>query len=386
MNILSQDSKICFIQTNAVWGACEEYLVFLSNGLTDQGWDVTLLYPESPVLSPMIEQLNPNIRLFAVPPGYLGSLSNLLRLIKVLRKIRPDIVHCNDPGVLAMLSSNLSGILHRVVTFHTPSQVFRYRFHAKVLQRWAMKLAWNFIVLSKSNQLVLAHRYAISDDKTHVVEHGLDSKKFDIPDTREQLRQQLGIRSECVLLGCVARLSAQKNHALLLDSYSMLSDELRARSHLLLVGEGELREELEAQVKRLGLQKHVTFSGYRKDIPQLLQAMDIFLLSSDFEGLPFAMLEAMAMGLPTVATAVPGNKDALIHRKTGSLVPPNQASAFKQAIADLIENPNQRQQMGAAARERFLAHYTQDRMIDDVGKLYTKLLTCNTDNKDSQTL
>ncbi|MGK7876186.1 MAG: glycosyltransferase [Xenococcaceae cyanobacterium] len=366
--------RICLIQSNPVWGACEEYLTLLANGLIAKGLDITVVYPKSSSLQPMIELFQKGIQQVPLPAHTFSSLAHVGSLCQVLGDIQPDIVHCNDPGLVAMLAATLNGISHRVLTFHTPAQSFSYRLHAKLLQRWVLHQGWQFVVISGANQPILQHQYTIPEKKISVIEHGLEPKKFEIPDTIESIRAEFGIAPDCTLVGCVARLATQKNHALLLDAYAALPETLKARSHLLLVGDGELRSTLEQQVARLGLVEQVTFAGYRRDIPQLLQAMDIFVLSSNYEGLPFAVLEAMAMSLPIVATAVNGVRDAIIPGETGLLVPPGQVGALGDAIAQLISNPEQCQRMGQASRDRFLRHYTAERMVHQTEELYSKLI------------
>jgi glycosyltransferase involved in cell wall biosynthesis len=369
----SQSRRICLIQSSPHWGAIEEYLALIANGLTPRGWTVGVIYPEGDELQSMVNLFQPAIEQIPLPIHAFSSIRYVREIQRSLNQFQPDIVHCNDPGLVAMLATLLSKTPCRVLTFHTPSQSFNYRFHAKFLHRWLLRQGWQIVVIAPVNQPTLQQHYQIPKSNIHVIEYGLSPQKFQIPDTRAQIRSEFAIAPDCILLGCVGRLAVQKNHALLLNAYAELPKALRTNSHLLLVGDGDLRSVLQQQVAQLGLANYVTFAGYRQDIPQLLQAMDGFVLASNYEGLPFAILEAMAMGLPVVATAVDGVRDAVIPGKTGWLVPPGQIAPLQTAIADLIADPVQRQQHGQAGRDRFESHYTDRRMVNDIETLYCNL-------------
>jgi glycosyltransferase involved in cell wall biosynthesis len=135
-----------------------------------------------------------------------------------------------------------------------------------------------------------------------------------------------------------------------------------------------LKDELEAKALSLGLADVVTFAGIRSDVPQILAALDVFVLPSLWEGMPNAILEAMAAGLPVVATAVGGTPEVVADGKTGLLVPSHNPAAMAEAMERLLRSPDLRHRMGQAGREQVLQHFTVERMVAQTQKLYQQLL------------
>jgi len=208
----------------------------------------------------------------------------------------------------------------------------------------------------------------------HVVETGMDPARFSIADNRQKLRGKFGIKEDECVFACVARLAAQKNHSLLLRAYAELQKHT-PRSRLLLVGDGELREELEVEARRLGLVGSVLFLGFSQNVPSILRASDVFVLSSHYEGLPYAVLEAMASGLPVVSTAVDGVIDAIVEGVTGHLVPRDDVMALARAMWQMILHPESRQLMGEAGRKRFRSRFTVEHMVEETVRLYGTIIS-----------
>jgi glycosyltransferase involved in cell wall biosynthesis len=190
---------------------------------------------------------------------------------------------------------------------------------------------------------------------------------------RSKWRAREGFRDNDVLFVCVARIAPQKNHALLLKAFAQgpASDP---NAHLVLVGEGALREQLEQQAKNLGLAGQAHFLGLRADIPDVLGAMDVFVLSSDYEGNPLSVMEAMASGLPTVSTAVGGVPDLFESGKEGLMVQPGDVQGLSNAMATLLRNREARQSMGMAAARRARKNYDVSRMVQAYEELYEDLV------------
>jgi glycosyltransferase involved in cell wall biosynthesis len=190
--------------------------------------------------------------------------------------------------------------------------------------------------------------------------------------SREQWRAQEGFTDDDVLFVCVARFARQKNHALLIRSFAQgpASDP---RARLILVGDGVLRDEVETQVASLGLAGRVRFLGVRTDIPEVLAASDIFVLSSDYEGNPLSILEAMAAGLPIVSTAVGAVPNLLVNGMSGVLVRPNDADAISNAMESLLGDRHLRQAMGRAAARRARENFDVANMVRAYEELYESL-------------
>jgi glycosyltransferase involved in cell wall biosynthesis len=193
------------------------------------------------------------------------------------------------------------------------------------------------------------------------------------PEARTRARDLLGLASTRPVVGIVANLSPKKDHAGLLTAI----DQVRTRVPdvlLLLIGSGPLEDELRARVAADGLRDHVRFLGSRDDVAELLPALDVFVLGSRFEGLPIALLEAMAAELPCVATAVGGVPEALTDGVEGRLVPPGDPRALATALEEVLGAPGVRAAMGSAARRRVRSEFSIDRAVRRTEELYAAVL------------
>jgi glycosyltransferase involved in cell wall biosynthesis len=184
---------------------------------------------------------------------------------------------------------------------------------------------------------------------------------------------QLGLESESLYIGTVGNLRPVKNHALLLR----VSQEVcRRYQHVrfVLIGHGPLRQQLASYAQELGIQRRVQFLGARSDIPEILNALDIFVLPSLSEGLPISVLEAMACGLPVVATQVGGLPEVIEDGKTGLLVPSQDEKQLAFALEVLIQHEIQRKMLGEQGRKRVLEHFSLQKMTTEYQELYESLV------------
>jgi glycosyltransferase involved in cell wall biosynthesis len=186
-------------------------------------------------------------------------------------------------------------------------------------------------------------------------------------------RAKEGLGSEDILFVCVARFVPQKNHALLLKAFAE-GPTSNPHAHLVLVGEGALREQLEQQAKNLGIADQVHFLGLRSDIPDALGAMDVFVLSSDYEGSPLSVIEAMASGLPIVSTAAGGVPDLFESGREGFIVRPRDVQGLSASMVFLLGNREARQSMGMAAARRARENFDVSRMVQAYERLYENLV------------
>jgi len=207
------------------------------------------------------------------------------------------------------------------------------------------------------------------------IPNGVDADRFAPPSEaqRREVRASLGIAADAIVFGCVASLTPVKRHADLIDAFAQLHQELPDAA-LLLVGDGPLRGEIEAQVERLGLQGAVHLVGDRSNVEALLPALDVAVLASSTEGMSNAILEAMACGLPVIATAVGGNLHLVRDNDSGRLVPPREPPALAAAMRELAGAPAVRASMGRSARERIEREFSLDGMARAFDCLYRRLL------------
>jgi glycosyltransferase involved in cell wall biosynthesis len=201
-----------------------------------------------------------------------------------------------------------------------------------------------------------------------VIENGVDVELFRRDAAaRFGLRRKLGIPDAAWVVGTVGRLAPEKDHGLLLDA---IAPELCDQHRLVIVGSGPEEERLRAHVSAGPAAPWVTLTGARSDVPRLLSAFDVFVLSSKTEGLPLVIPEAMAASLPVVSTAVGGIPSVVRDGETGLLVPPGDAAALRAALVSLHADRQRAHAMGTAARQLAEAQYSKQRMVSDYLALY----------------
>lgn len=230
------------------------------------------------------------------------------------------------------------------------------------LQRLAYRVATRVVANSPAAQAILMQE-GIVRGSIAVIPNGLDPAAFAARKARAEVRRVI----------TVANLRAEKSHETLLAAAAILVRDLPAL-RFQIVGAGPRRAELEALAAARGLTAHVEFLGHREDVPALLADADVFVLPSRSEAFPNGAIEAMAAGLPVVASAVGGLLDLIADGRTGLLVPPAEPDALAGAVRSLIEHPARAAAMGEAARAEVLQHYSFDRMVASFEQLYLSSL------------
>lgn len=213
----------------------------------------------------------------------------------------------------------------------------------------------------------------ISTDKVAVVGNGVDLSRFEEKTGTVDVRQELGLSPDSRIVGTVGRLHPQKNHALLLKSAKRVIAKF-SDVFFLIVGEGRLQAELKTLIRSLDLQGRVIMAGNRADIPDLLASMDLFVLTSLAEGLPMALLEAMASKLPVISTPVGGIPDVLQQDRSGLLVQPD-PTLFSDAIIRLLDDPGAASRLAKSAYETVVAKHTNQAMANQYFDIYDQVLS-----------
>ena len=215
-----------------------------------------------------------------------------------------------------------------------------------------------------------------------VIPNGIPIGDYQRPSVCRQVwRRSEGFNEEDVLFVSVARLEEQKNHAMLVEAFAR-GLKADARAHLLLVGEGVSRSSLERQVRELSLRGKIHFLGQRHDIPECLAASDVFVLASHNEGNPLCVMEAMAAGLPVVATAVGGVPELIPDQQYGLLVSPGDCDGLAAAMLWLLQNEATRRKIGASAAQSAMETFSAFGMARAYGELYEQILVPETRSLD----
>ncbi|WP_243031838.1 glycosyltransferase [Thermus altitudinis] len=361
-------------------GGAETQVFLLASGLMRRGWDVQVisLLPGGD-LRGELEAAGIPVMDLSMNRG-MPDPKAIWRLARALRRFRPNVLHAH------MIHANL---LARVVRLLVPVPVvvctaqntlevgrtFRTERSTHLAYRLTDFLCDLTTQVSREGYARFLEGKAVRPDKLRFVPNAVDTQRFvPNPHTGLRLREELGIERDAFVWLAVGRLEEQKDYPILFQSFSQVVPEY-PRVQLLVVGQGSLEKELRQLVESLGLQTSVRFLGLRKDVPDLMNAADAFVMSSAWEGMPMVLLEAHATGLPIVATNVGGIPDVVVQERTGFLVPPKDPTALAEAMKRLMGLPlEDRLKMGSEGRAWVVSHYSLDAILNLWEALYTSIL------------
>lgn len=295
----------------------------------------------------------------------------LLRAVRLIRRLRPDVVHTHlvKSDLIGQLAGALAGAPRRVLSLHNVNPWRRWR---AVSWLWRLLTAGAHVRIAVTEGVAdyVAATGGAARDALTVIDNGVDTRRFDPAAATPLDRAAWGFGPEDVVIAVVGRLTAQKDHATFLAAAAALAPRA-ARARFLIVGEGELRAALEEKAAALGLgPDRLRFAGALRDMPGLFAAVDVIAFSSVWEGLPMAMLEAMAMGRPVAATAVGGVPNVLSDSVEGLLVPPSAPEALADALERLVADPALRARLGAAGRAHVEARLSGAAMMNRLFAAY----------------
>jgi glycosyltransferase involved in cell wall biosynthesis len=301
------------------------------------------------------------------------DIGMVFKLARWMRQEQVAVVHTHlfTADVFGRIAARLAGVRAVFSTSHNVNG-WKGRAH-RMLDRALSMISSRVVGCTEEVGRVLVQRDGIAARKVAVVENGVDLRRFDSV-SAEGVREEFGIAADAMLMGVVGRLHPQKGHEDLLQAFVRLRSLTGAKFQCLFIGEGELRAQLEEQVTRMGLNDVVRFTGLRKDVPRLLVALDLFVMPSRWEGLPMALLEAMACGKPCVVTSVGGIPSVIDDGANGLMLPPEQPELMAQALARVIGDAELRRSLGATARDCALRRYDVGRALQAYESMYDEAL------------
>jgi glycosyltransferase involved in cell wall biosynthesis len=286
-------------------------------------------------------------RMYGLPIRRGASFTDILniwRIYKIIKQNGYDIIHCHSTkaGFVGRLAASLSRHKNIIYSPHgfmfCDTRIKLRRYSYLLLEKYLGFLTRKVIAVSGSERELALHHNIVPDRKIITINNSVDPSEYDDYNYLKSIPDRLnGFRSE-IILGTVGRLYYQKDPLTLIRSFKIINDKI-PKTKLILVGDGPLEDECIQLVKDLGLEAKVSLEGYQKDSRSYYKKFDIFVLSSHYEGMPYALLEAMSMGIPAVGTNVVGIKDLIAHGETGYLVQEENYVAFADAVIKLIENP-----------------------------------------------
>ncbi|HEX7130037.1 MAG TPA: glycosyltransferase [Rhodanobacteraceae bacterium] len=367
--------RVLVLTDTAILGAggSERFLRNLLQNLPHGACEVDVLQLARRPAAPVATLEAPNVRLLHCPIGAIYGRAGLAALLKVRRMVRTgryDVVHSQHEK-----SDLINALLPR--GRGKPRLLCNRRdmgFQKTARIRWLMRR------LDRRFDRIVAPSRAILEALPHAraacmacIPNGVDTRRFApvAPAVRTRLREELGCAPGELLVGCVAGLHPVKRHVDLVEAFARVHAQL-PQARLLLVGDGRMRDVLEARIASLGLLGVVRLLGERRDISRVLPALDLFALASESEGMSNAVLEAQSCGLPVVATHVGGNPE-LVDEHCGVLVAPKDPPALAHAILELLPDAARRIRLGAAARARVRAQHSLQAMASAYLAVYQEL-------------
>jgi len=363
--------RIVILITTLTFGGAETQVVRLATELKMRGWSVCVVCMVKPTAyMSQLEAQHIPLHALDMKRG-VPDVRAVFRLASLIRDFRPDIVHChmfhaNLLGRVTRLFCRIPALVCTAHNFRETSEQDGPTWHKELLYRITDPLADKTTIICNAAFERYVRVGAVPRRKFQMIPNGIDTDHFmRSKERRKNARAALGISSEFVWLA-VGRLVKQKDYPTLFRALELLKHE---QFVLLLAGNGPLEEKLREECRTRGLERQVRFCGAREDILDLYSAADAFVMSSEFEGLSAALLEAASTGLPAVVTDVGGNADVVMDEITGYMVPPAAPKQLATAMHRLMAlSPERLQTMGDAARqlchEQFRIAAVMDKWLD----------------------
>jgi len=354
------------VDTARSWRGGQNQVLLTVNGLREIGQRAALVaHPDGELR----RRASEGLELIPIAPRTEVDLTAAWRFSRVVKKLRPDVVHAHDPHGVAMAALALSFAGGAPAPVLVASRRVDFRLKGNSLSRWKYRQVDCFITASEAiRQMLVAD--GIPSSRTVTVHEGIDVEHAEAA-PRVNLHEAFWLPHHAPIVGNVAALVPHKGQRYLVDAAHLVVQRV-PDARFVILGEGELREHLERQVRDYRLEKHVLLPGFRTDVLGCIKGFDLFAMSSVTEGLGTSLLDAMACGKPIVATDAGGIPEVVDQGVSGTIVPARDARAMANAIVELLSDESRRRSMGAAGLARVKARFTVERMVAATAKVYAR--------------
>ncbi len=352
------------IDTAKTWRGGQNQVLLTVTGLSELGQPAVLVANKRGALA---QRANEGLRFVPFSPRSEFDVRAAWQLARIFADVRPDVIHAHDPHAIALagiaLKSPLAGarplfVAARRVDFHLQRHAF---------SRWKNSQVDVWIAASAVIADMLV-KDGINASRIAVVHEGVNITQIDkIP--KVDAHASFFLPHNAPVIGNVAALVPHKGQRHLIAAAARVVRQV-PDARFVILGDGELRDSLERQVKELGLERHVTLGGFRNDVIGIIKSFDVFVMSSITEGLGTSILDAMACAKPVVGTRTGGIPEAVRDEETGLLVPPHDEAALATAIVRLLQDQQLRAHRGASGRQRAAEYFGVDRMISQTLDVY----------------
>lgn len=362
-------TKLMQITHDLAIGGLQQVVVNICRSINRDKFDVSVLcLRELGEFVPDVERLG--IKVHYLPQKENGTdYFSFLKVAKILRQEKIDVIHTHNtqPFVDGTIGALLSGIKTIVHTDHARDFPDKYRYMAA--EHFMSHFAYKVVGVSEHTSENLIHYEKISPNKVLTIENGIDGTRFEITIDKQKKRRELGLRDTGPVIGLGVRLAEQKGITYMLQAMPQVI-KVFPDVTLIIAGDGELKEELQREVRQLNIEQNVCFVGARLDIPELLQLFDVYVLPSLWEGMPMVLLEAMAAGCPVVATDVGGVPKVIDRGESGLLVKSRNPVQLGTAVVRLLSDKQLQERFVIRGLEKFDRKFSASIMTRQYEKLY----------------
>ncbi|MFA5200198.1 MAG: glycosyltransferase family 4 protein [Candidatus Omnitrophota bacterium] len=375
--------NLLYIITKLELGGAQRQLLSLITGLDKERYRVFLFTAKEGLLvkeAGLIPGLTlKKSRFLERPVNFIKDILAFIEICVFIKKNKIEVVHTHSSkaGILGRFAARACKVTVIVHTVHGWSfndyQPRILRDFYLSFEKICAKFTGKIIVVSYSDREKGLNSFIGSQEQYVLIRYGINASEFALSHLRNQARQSLGIDKDELAVGMVACFKPQKSPLDFVKIASAVKREI-CGIKFIMVGDGQLRNKVYSLIKELGLQDKIILAGWRQDIAFILSALDIFVLTSLWEGLPIAVLEAMAAGKPIVATDTGGISEVIENGKSGYLVKPKDSQAMQNRITELLRSRQKREEFSGLARERADSEeFLLARMVRDTGELYLNL-------------
>lgn len=363
------EPRVLHIDTERTWRGGEQQALYLAEGLAARGVEnLCVGQPDSPYVERCAEK---GLDVASVRMRGEADPGSIQRLRRLFREWRPDVIHMHTSHahMLGMLASRTTGVGRTVVSRRVDFTIYRNFLRLSWFKyRFGIDL---YVAISEGIKRQMV-RDGIPADRIQVVHSGIDPSRFDGVEPHDYAAE-FGVPEGAPIIGDVAHFGWHKAQEVLVAAAPRIL-ERHPEARIFLIGKGELRPKIEAQVAELGLADRILFTGFRTDVPSLIRGMDCFVMCSVLEGLCTSLLDSLALGTPAVGSAVGGIPEVLRDGETGLTVPPRDPEALAAAICRVLEDDDLRERLIRNGRDHVHAGFTVDTMVEGNLALYRKLV------------
>ena len=361
--------KVLHTNAGQSWSGIEQRIFTIAKLLNSKDMKISLaISPRSPLVRKAREN---NLEVFPLNIRNKGDLKAVLKLKDILSRNHFSILHAHR-------STDHWLAVETTKFFHLPVKIVRTRhsfipisnnfFNRLLYKKWTKKI----VTVAKIIKDDLMENNGIQPSKIVAIHSSLMLERFNFSTKGEKTRAGLKIKEGTLLVGMVGKLSKHKDYPNFLRAGKIIQAEIPA-AQFLIVGEGPEEEKLKDLSKDLGIESSVSFLGYREDIPEILAALDVFVLSSELEGSPAVIKEAMALRKPVVATGVGGIPEIVEDGVTGFLVPSHNSELLAKGVLDIWRNREKGEMMGQKGKKMIDKRFTPERLASQTENLYRSM-------------